>query len=522
MNYSGLIAELGANMTIPDDQLTAIMTSYPSCWGFAAPVTDKAGAHKLLMNATKIPEGWAAKDIQDMKAQFNGTPEMVEYFGKFPDNVDEVCLQPFPCLEDDKGNLKLCVFLEGDFDHWGSEEEPNLTPEYLCYREKILPLVNKLNNMNGGDVHKVIEELGSDVFKDVLEGTFEKRGVIQFLADYGGSQLIEGENNERHNEDWGSTSNEVPDLPKDLFSFEPTKEPVKELTLAEKRKIRMEAEAAAKGKDNGVRATTASPKSLTQVTPPPAKEAALSSTIASHAKGPFLFTLPANIKTVGEALEWWKAQAGTCPDMWKHKDPDNAQKWVPSYTAGFPYEKFSKGSIIHEKFNKDGTPKSSGKGFAAIDDIATNKGPVATAVGPQPDATRPPAAPSKFPIIPVAVRDKVLAKLDQYDLKSRKIMSNEDMAAAEKRHSSFSAQLKNMPRELLWLLEYAELDYLNRTYPDFGSAYIFALRNFEILNYKKPEEPKKKETGEYPDKQPEPPKELTLAEKRALRKAAAA
>lgn len=524
MTYAGLIAELSPNATIPGKQLEAIMTAYPTCWGYAAPVTDKkTGVHKLLMGATKIPEGWSAKDIQDMKAQLQGTPEMIEYFGKFPADTDDVCMQPFPLLEDNKGNTLLCLFLEGEgFAHWAKEDEPTHSPEYICYRDKISPLVNKLNQMLGGNVTKVVKELGSSEFQDILEGTFSERGVIYFLADNGASQMIEGGNDKRKDEDWGAVSNEIPEV-KEGTSPEPKEEKPQEekpeLSLAEKRELRK------KGKTNppGVHATTATPKPVAQqkdttLSEQRIKEALNNSTTASTPKGPFLFTLPQTIKTEAEAKSYWQTNFGTCPDMWKHKDKDG--NWIPSYTTGFPYEKSAKGSIIREKFNADGSPKSATKGFAALDDAATGKGaaPASTKSAGDSD-TRPSSAPSKLPIMPPAVRDKVIAEINKLDLKSRQIMSNEEIKEAEKKHSTIYAQLQNIPVKDLWRMSYEEVDKLIRSYPDFGAVWLFALRNFQIQNWKEPEEPKKEEAGTEPAQKPE--KELTLAEKRALRKQSA-
>lgn len=528
MDYSGLIAELSPNATIPGKQLEAIMTAYPTCWGYAAPVTDKkSGAHKLLMAATKIPEGWSAKDIQDMKAELQGTPEMMEYFGKFPDGTEDVCMQPFPLLEDDKGNTKLCLFMEGDYEHWAKEDEPNHSPEYICYRDKISPLVNKLNGMLGGDVNKLVKELGSTEFQDILEGTFNDRGVMYFLADNGASQMIEGGNDKRKDEDWGSVSNEVPEI-KEGTSSEPIEEKVPdaapELSLAEKRKLRQaNANKAAQQTAEGVHATTATPRPVSNVKNTTLSEQRIrettgTSTAIPVSKGPFLFTLPQTIKTEAEAKNYWQTNFGTCPDMWKHKDKDG--NWLPSYTAGFPYEKSAKNSIIRDKFNADGSPKSSGKGFSALDDVATGKG--ATPAGGKGSAdhdARPPTAPVKLPLMPTAVRDKVISEITKLDLKSRTIMSNEEIKETEKKLSTFYAQLQNTPVEHLWRLSYAEIDRLNRTYPDFGSVWLFALRNFQIQNWKRPEEPKKEETV-VETVQPEA--ELTLAQKRALRKKTAA
>lgn len=516
-DYTGLVAEVDAKTKIPDKQLEAIMTAYPSCWGYAAPFTNKQGVRKLQIATVKLPEGWSAKDIQDMKAQVqDGMPEMMEYFGKFPANIDDVCMQPFPLLENDKGNVTLCLFMEGDYDHWKKEDEENhtnLTPEYICYRDKIAPLILKLETQCRGDVNQIVKELADPVYRDILEGTFDKRGVMYFLAESGVSQLIEDQNDKRKDEDWGSVSNDIPEVPatEEVEVKEPEKEPEKELSLAEKRKLRQaNADKAAQKTIEGVHATTTTSKPINQ---------ALKNSTAAAPKGPFIFTLPKSITTEAEAKTYWQTNAGTCPDMWKVKQANGT--WAPSYTAGFPYEKFAKNSIIRDKYNADGTLKSSGKGFAALDDVATgkDKGPVATPVGPHPDAPRPGPAPAKIPVIPSAVRDKVLEELLKLDLKSRKIMSNDEIKAAEAKHSTFLAQLKNIPREELWRLSYEELDKLNRTYPDFGSGWIFALRSFEMQNYKPAKEPKKEETGNEPV---QPEQELTLAQKRALRKKAAA
>lgn len=532
--YSGLIVELSANASIPGKQLEAILNAYPTCWGYAAPVTDKkTGANKMLMAATKLPQGWSAKDLQDMKAQISETPEMMEFFGKMPDNIDDVCMQPFPLLENAKGGVTLALFMEGDFDHWAKEDEPNLSPEYLCYRDKISPLILKLETMCRGDVTAIVKELADPVYRDVLEGTFENRGVIYFLADNGASQLIEGGNDDkRKDEDWGSVSNEVPEVPQveevKVDSTPATAKP--ELTLAEKRKLRQaNADAAAQKTVEGVHATTATPKSVLQqkdttLSEQRLKETLNTSTTASTSKGPFLFTLPKTIKTTEEALQYWKTNFGTCPNEWKHKDKDS--NWLPSYSAGFPYEKSAKGSIIREKYNPDGSTKSGSKGFASLDDIANGKAPVASAVDPHPDATRPASAPSKIPVMPVAVRDKVVSEILKLDLKSRKIQSNEDIKEAEKKHSTLYAQLNNMPVEDLWKLKYEDIDRLNRTYPDFGSVWLFSLRNFQIQNWKiLGESPKKEETvnvqQELNMKAVPEPEQLTLAQKRAARKAAA-
>lgn len=517
MDSKGLIVELAANTTIPGKQLEAIMTAYPTCWGYAAPTQDKQGNKRLTTGTMRLPEGCVPKDIQDMKAQLRGTPEMMEFFGKFPDNTDDVCMQPFPLLEDDKGNTKLCLFMEGDFGDWAKEDEPNHSPEYICYRDKISPLVNSLSEMLGGNVNKIVKKLGQTEFQDILAGTFGDRGVIYFLSDGGDSQLIEGNNDKRKDEDWGGVSNDIPEVPATEEVIEEkeevVEEPVKELSLAEKRKLRQaNADNAAKQTVEGVRNTTASPKPVNQQA---IKSDLKNSTAAPAPKGPFLFTLPQSIKTEAEAKTYWQTNFGTCPDMWKHKQADGT--WIPSYTAGFPHEKSAKNSIIRDKFNPDGSLKSGGKGFAALDDVATGKGPTATAIGPHPDAPRHGSAPSKLPIIPSAVRDKVLEELLKLDLKSRKIMSNEEIKTAEAKHSTFHAQLNNQLREELWRLSYEEIDKLNRTYPDFGSGWIFALRSFEMQNYKPAQEPKKEETV---DETVQP--ELTLAEKRALRKKAAA
>lgn len=532
--YSGLIAELDTNATIPGKQLEAIMTAYPSCWGYAAPITDKQGHKKLLMAATKIPEGWAAKDIQDMKAQLQGTPEMMEYFGKFPAHIDDVCMQPFPLLEDDKGNVLLCLLMEGDYDHWKKEDEEshtNLSPEYICYRDMISPLVLKLETHCRGDVSQIVKELADPVYRDILEGTFEKRGVMHFLAYNGASQLIEGENDKRKDEDWGSVSNEVPEI-KEGTSPEPIEEKIPEtapeLSLAEKRKLRQaNANKAAQQTADGVHATTATPRPVsnvknTTISEQRIRETTGTSTAIPPSKGPFLFTLPQTIKTEAEAKNYWQTNFGTCPDMWKHKDKDG--NWLPSYTAGFPYEKSAKNSIIRDKFNADGSPKSSGKGFAAIDNLAKGSDfstqPVpAGGKGAADHDSRPPTTPVKLPLMPTAVRDKVISEITKLDLKSRTIMSNEEIKETEKKLSTFYAQLQNTPVEHLWRLSYAEIDRLNRTYPDFGSVWLFALRNFQIQNWKRPEEPKKEETVVETVL---PEAELTLAQKRALRKKPAA
>jgi hypothetical protein len=517
--YTGLIAELSANATIPGKQLEAIMTAYPTCWGYAAPVTDaKTGVKKMLMAATKLPEGWSAKDLQDMKAEIRGTPEMMEYFGKMPDNTEDVCMQPFPLLENDGGGVTLCLFMEGDFEHWAKEDEPNHSPEYICYRDKITPLVNKLNNLVGGNITKLVKELGSSEFQDILEGTFNERGVIYFLADNGASQLIEGGNDKRKDEDWGSTSNEVPEVEAPVVEA-PVEEPAKELTLAEKRKLRQQGSSAVKPNPPGVHTVPTKPaiqQKDTSLSEQRIKESLNSSTTASASKGPFLFTLPQTIKTEDEAKNYWRTNFGTCPDNWKHKDANS--KWVPSYTAGFPYEKSAKGSVIRDKYNADGSLKSGSKGFAALDDIANGK----TATTPTTSAgdgdTRPASAPAKLPIMPVAVRDKVIAEITKLDLKSRKIMSNDEIKETEKKHSTLFAQLNNTPPEDLWRLSYAEIDRLNRTYPDFGSVWLFSLRNFQIQNWKILGDTTKKEEPEATGPEPE----LTLAQKRAARKAAAA
>lgn len=513
--YSGLIVELSANASIPGKQLGAIMTAYPTCWGYAAPVKDKkTGATKLLMAATKIPQGFSPKDIQDMKAELHGTPEMMEFFGKFPDNVDDVCMQPFPLLEDDKGNTTLCLFMEGDYDHWSKEDELNLSPEYICYRDKISPLVNKLNDFCKGDISQLVKELGGPVVQEILEGTFADRGVMYFLADNGASQMIEGGNDKRKDEDWGSVSNEVPEV-KEGTSPEPKEEPADAqptLSLAEKRKLRQQ------GKEPATQTATkpAIQQKDTTLSEQQVKDTLKSSTAEAPKKGPFLFTLPVSIKTEAEALLYWKSTFGTCPDNWKHKLQNGT--WTPSYSAGFPYEKSTKGSIIREKYNPDGTPKSASKGFAALDNVATGKTDTATAKSPQDGDTRPASAPNKLPIMPVAVRDKVIADIVKLDLKSRPIASNDEIKAVEAKHSTLFEQLNKTPIELLWRMSYEEIDKFNRTYPDFGSVWLFSLRNFQILNWKTTEKPKEEETATEAVHEPE----LTLAQKRAARKKAAA
>lgn len=522
----GLIAELSANCAIPGKQLEAIMTAYPSCWGYAAPLkSSKTGKPVMRVAATKLPQGFSAKDIQDMKAQMEVAPEMMEFFGGFTNpDTDEVCLQPFPVLEDASGNVTLCLFMEGDFDHWAEEDEPNLTPEYICYRDKIAPLIAKLETTCKGDLSAILKELDDPVYKDILEGTYAERGVMYFLANNGSSQMIEGGNTFRKDEDWGSTSNEIPEVQHvtDTTVEEETVTAKPELSLAEKRKLRQQAaDAAAKKTVEGVHATTATPKSVTSqknttLAEQGVKDSLKNSTTAATAKGPFLFTLPQTIKTEAEAKKYWQTNFGTCPDMWKHKDKDG--NWAPSYTAGFPYEKAAKGSVIKEKYNSDGSPRTSAKGFAGLDDIATGKTDVATATSTGDGDTRPATAPVKLPVIPAAVRDKVISDMLKLDLKSREVMTNEEIKTAEAKHPTLFAQLKNMPVEDLWRMSYAEIDRLNRSYPDFGSVWLFSLRNYQIQNWKTAEEPKK-ETGEQPvhDKP-----ELTLAEKRALRNKAAA
>lgn len=522
-DYAGLIAELNANATIPGKQLEAIMTAYPTCWGYAAPLTDKkTGVAKLLTAAIKLPEGWTPKDIQDMKAELRGTPEMMEFFGKFPEGTDDVCMQPFPLLEDDKGNVTLALFLEGDFDHWAKEDEPHHSPEYICYRDKIGPLVNSLSEMLSGNVTKIVKKIGSTEYQDIFEGTFGERGVIYFLADNGASQLIE-QNDKRKDEDWGGISNEVPEVetPTTIVE-EPVEQPVEQpgLSLAEKRKLRQAAEAK---KPDGVHTTTATPKSVlnkqnTTISEQRVLETLKTTTAAAPAKGPFIFTLPKTITTEAEAKAYWQTNFGTCPDMWKHKDA--AGNWVPSLTAGFPYEKAAKNSVIRDKFNTDGSLKSATKGFGALDDVATGKTAApATTTTPDPDAARPATVPGKLPLMPTAVRDKVIAEVLKLDLKSRPIMSNDEIKAAEAKHSSVYVQLKNMPVEELWRMSYEELDKLNRSYPDFGSVWLFALRNYQMQNWKRIEEPKKEEAVV---EAAQPEQGLTLAQKRALRKAAAA
>lgn len=526
-DYAGLIAEVNAKATIPDKQLEAIMTAYPSCWGYAAPFTNKQGVRKLQIAAVKLPEGWSAKDIADMKAQVDGgMPEMIEYFGKFPDNTDDVCMQPFPLLENDKGGTTLCLFMEGDFDHWRVDDEPNLTGEYRCYRDKISPLINKLEIQCRGDVNAILKELADPVYKDILEGTYENRGVMYFLADTGHNQIIEDQNEHRKDEDWGGISNEVPDIQINTDTTveeEIVAEPVKELSLAEKRKLRQQnGGKPATAPAPAAQATTATPRSLTAgkkdttLSEQTIKDSLKGSTAPAASKGPFLFTLPSTIRTTDEALAYWKAQAGTCPDNWKHKDEKG--NWVPSYKAGFPFEKFTKGSVIREKYNPDGSAKSGAKGFAALDNLANDKSSVATAVGPQPDAPRSGAAPSKLPVIPAAVRDKVIAEMIKLDLKSRAIMSNDDIKAVENKHSTFFQQLAQIPPEDLWKMSYEEIHRLNTTYPDFGSVWLFSLRNYQQQNWKAAATTTKKEETATEAVQVEPQGELTLAQKRALRK----
>jgi hypothetical protein len=521
--YQGLIAELSANATIPGKQLEAIMTAYPTCWGYAAPVEDKQGNKKLLMAATKIPDGWSAKDIQDMKAELRGTPEMMEYFGKFSADTDDVCMQPFPCLEDDKGNTLLCLFLEGDFDHWAKPDEPHHTPEYICYRDKISPLVNKFNKMLNGNVAAVVKELGSTEIQDILEGTFADRGVMYFLSNAGHSQMIEGGNDKRKDEDWGSLSNEVPEVQgtTDSAVEEVMTSELPEMSLAEKRKLRQAQKEKVKSTPEGVHTTEATPKSVTRTQNTTISEQAikekLNSSTAVTAKGPFLITLPSIIRTVEEALTFWKTNFGTCPNEYKIKQADGT--WLPSYKAGFPYEKLAKGSALRDKYNTDGSPKSTGKGFAALDDVATGKG--TDTKGPDGDSARSGPAQSRIPLMPVAVRDKVIEEIVKLDLKSRPIMSNDEVKDVEKKLSSVYAQLNNMEVEDTFKMSFEEIDKLNKTYPDFGSVWLFALRNFQKLNWK---------TAQPEPKQEEPTKDtvkveelgMTLAEKRAARKKAAA
>jgi hypothetical protein len=522
MKTLGLIAELNANAEIPGKQLEAIMTTYSSCWGYAAPLKDgKTGQTNLKIAAVKLPEGWSAKDIHDMKAQAGGMPEMMEYFGKFPDNVDDVCMQPFPVLEDDKGNVTLCLFMEGDFDIWVDEAEPNLTGEYRCYRDKICPLIEKVSKLCGGDVSAIVKELQDPAWTDILQGTYENRGVMYFLANTGANYMIEGGNEHRKDEDWGALSNEVPEIQvhTDTTVEEEIPAPTekKELSLAEKRALRAKAaEAAVKKPVEGVHSTTSSPRPVSSQKDTTLSEQRIKELSNSSAlpKGPFLFTLPETITTSEAALSYWKENFGTAPNMYKYKDKDG--NWVPSYTAGFPYEKATQGSIIRNKYNADGSPKSGLKGMAAIEAIAKGEPSAATAKGPDPDAARSAPAPSKIPVMPTAVRDKIINELVKLDLKSRPIMSNEEIKKAEEKHSTLFSQLGNMPIEHLWRMSFEEIDRLNHSFPDFGSVWLFSLRTFQMLNWKHTEEPKKEETGTK-----EPVQELTLAQKRAARKAAA-
>jgi hypothetical protein len=527
MKTLGLIAELNANAEIPGKQLEAIMTAYPSAWGYAAPLkSGKTGQTSLKIAATRLPEGWSAKDIHDMKAQAGGMPEMMEIFQKFPDNVDEVCLQPFPVLEDDGGNVTLCLFMEGDYDIWADEAEPNLTGEYRCYRDKICPLIEKVSKLCGGDVSAIVKELQDPAWTDILQGTYENRGVMYFLANTGANYMIEGGNDKRKDEDWGGLSNEVPDIQvhTDTTVEEEIPAPAEkpELSLAEKRRLRQQnADKAAVKTIEGVHATTASPRPVIQKKDTTLAEQgikeSLNTSTAAPPKLPMLFTLPKTITDVDEAKKYWQTNFGTCPDMYKRKDDKG--NWVPSYSAGFPYEKAAKGSIIREKFNPDGSLKSGSKGFAALDAVATGKEPsVPTAKGPDPDAARSAPPSSKIPVMPTAVRDKIITELEKLDLKSRPIMSNDDAKKAEEKHSTLFAQLKNMPVEHLWRMSHDEIDRLNRTFPDFGSVWLFSLRNYQIQNWKTAEEPKKEAGTEPAQVQPE----LTLAQKRAARKAAAA
>lgn len=524
--YQGLIAELSAHATIPGKQLEAIMTAYPTCWGYAAPVEDKQGNKKLLMAATKLPEGWSAKDIQDMKAQIPNLPEMMEYFGKYPDGTDDVCMQPFPCLEDDNGNVLLCLFLEGDYDHWAKADEPNHTPEYICYRDKISPLVNKLNKLLNDNVTKVVKELGSTEFQEILEGTFADRGVMYFLSNTGASQMIEGGNEKRKDEEWGSLSNEVPEVQQttDTNVEEETVSAAPELSLAEKRAQRKKFQELTKGHPEGVHTTPAS-KSVLNIKDTTLSEQAIKDSLKSStsvtAKGPFLITLPSTIRTADDAKAWWTTNFGTCPNEWKHKDEKS--NWQPSYKTGFPYEKLAKGSVLRDKYNPDGSLKSTSKGFAALDNVTTGNKPTATAVGPHPDpdAARSGPATSRIPVIPVAVRDKVIEEIVKLDLKSRPIKSNDEVKDVEKKLSNVYAQLKNLEVEDTWRMKFEEIDKLNKTYPDFGSVWLFALLNFQQQNWK---------TAAAEPKQEEPVKDtvkveelgMTLAEKRAARKKAAA
>lgn len=513
----GLIAEVDANQKIPETQLDAILGTYSSAWGYAAPTHDKKTGIKLLLTgSTRIPDDMKAKNIQEMKDEFKNIPELVEWFGKIPTDGDDVCLQPFPCLEDDKGNTTLVCFLEGDFDHWTKDDETNHTPEYICYRDKISPLVARIAKLCNGDMDKVMEELRSKEMQDIFEGTYAERGVIYFIADNGANLKIEGGNDDiRSDHDWGSASNSIPEVEGPPAAAEPKEEP-KELSLAERRALRQ-----AQKNPPGVHTTDAKPRPVmnqknTTLSEQRLKDTLNTSTATPPKKGPFLITLPPEITSEDDAKnKFWKPHFGTCPDNWKFKDPKG--NWVPSHTAGFPYDKLVKNSSLRAKYNPDGSPKTSSSGFAALDNFAKGKADAPAAAGAKTDAPRSAPPAPRIPVMGANVRDRVIEDIVKLDLKSRKIMSNDEIKATEKKHSSLYAQLGNMSSDELNKMSYEEQVKLTTTYPELGHVWLFNLRTFQMLN-KKVEEPKQ-EAGTEPA---EETKELTLAERRALRQKARA
>jgi len=201
--YTMSINMIKAGHTIPDDLLKVLLTENRSAFGF---VIRKDGVLDVERFGKEIPMEDIDKDFSNCKDILKNTSafDRMFCFGQFPENFEDVEIQPFMVLHNSKKQPLFAVAIEGDFPGRNIDDE---TSEFFGVMEEYLgPKIEDLYKLLGNDPKKLTEAMRSDTFAKDLSNLYSHRGVIAILP-FEGDPIIHGKNELGGTFDWGSSSN---------------------------------------------------------------------------------------------------------------------------------------------------------------------------------------------------------------------------------------------------------------------------------------------------------------------------
>lgn len=207
-----------AGQEVPEEWMKAFLHKFgPACVGLAAPVDNdgnievmtefwpdlkELGEYQNVMKKLLPLTNEEMKEFQLFMA-FSDDPGQVTVSTTEDNTVECPQVPPFILLSDDKDLPKLVGVVSGEFE--GFPDDVHL--HHTVMMEEILPKVQQIARLTGGDLDKIMEELRSPAFmRDMNRLSKGDSGLIYFIAANGDALPIFKKDSVLGTLPWGASS----------------------------------------------------------------------------------------------------------------------------------------------------------------------------------------------------------------------------------------------------------------------------------------------------------------------------